>query len=67
MHASPAEHQATPDRITKYVLNRPEPDFDHPFGIENHEMEDWMVPELHGNFRGWIQFRKTLPNEYVPG
>ena len=67
VHASPAEHQATPDRITKYVLNRPEPDFDHPFGIENHEIEDWMVPELHGNFRGWIQFRKTLPNEYVPG
>ena len=67
VHASPAEHQATPDHMTQYLISRSEPDFDHPCGIENQEIDDWMVPELHGNFRGWIQYRKTLPNEYVPG
>lgn len=35
LHASPAEHQATPDpRRTS--------------------------PQFHGNFRGWVQYRKTL-------
>lgn len=48
VHASPAEHQATPD--------------------EYHErMETWVSPHLHGNLTGWVQYRKTLPNEYVPG
>lgn len=23
----------------------------------------WAKPELHGNFRGWIQLRKTIPGE----
>lgn len=46
MHASPCEHQATPDAW-------------------KHDPE-WIEPK-HGNFRGWIQLRKTLPNEYVPG
>lgn len=40
LHASPCEHQATPD-------------------------ESWQSPHLHGNFSGWIQYRKTLPNERV--
>ena len=43
IHASPTEHQASPD----FLLIK----------------ERWMTPELHGNFRGWKQFRKTLPNE----
>ena len=47
VHASPLEHQATPD-------------------IQNKELK-WASPDLHGNFTGWIQFRKTVPNEYVPG
>ena len=47
VHASPAEHQATPDRR-------------HPGGV-------WGRPELHGNFTGWCQFRKSLPGECVPG
>ncbi len=37
VHASPAEHQATPS---------------------NDE-------ELYGNFKGWTQFRKTVPNENI--
>lgn len=61
LHASPAEHQAKQDV------------FDH-FG---HMIEDgfsrdgiktWEHSELAGNLgAGWIQHRKILPNEYVPG
>lgn len=49
LHASPTEHQATPD-IFKKVNG--ELVFDN--------------PQLGGNFgSGWIQFRKTLPFEYI--
>lgn len=44
IHASPAEHQARPDKLS-YV-----------------DMK-WYSPEFHGNFRGWIQYRKTLDGE----
>ncbi|QYW01903.1 ThyX-like thymidylate synthase [Stenotrophomonas phage Piffle] len=47
LHASPAEHQATPD---EYEWNT-----------------GYQHTSEHGNFRGWRQFRKTLPNEFVPG
>lgn len=47
LHASPAEHQATPD--------------------EQDEHGNWKNSQLHGNFSGWKQFRKYLPNEYVAG
>lgn len=51
LHASPAEHQATPDhRIGKHGQGWP-----------------WAHPDLHGNLEGWIQYRKTLPNEFVAG
>lgn len=43
LHASPCEHQATPDHEI------------HP--------DTWLRPEYHGNFRGWVQYRKTLPGE----
>lgn len=42
VHASPAEHQATPD--TK-------------------DVHGYWQPHLHGNLTGWVQYRKTLPNE----
>ena len=48
LHASPAEHQATPDLTG---------DLPTPFS--------WQKPWLHGNFIGWIQYRKTLHNETV--
>lgn len=47
VHASPAEHQATPD------VFRPEP----------FTGGEWDQPNLHGNFRGWIQHRKLINNE----
>jgi thymidylate synthase ThyX len=40
LHASPAEHQATPDSKS-------------------------ASPSLWGNFQGWIQYRKTLYEEYI--
>lgn len=48
LHASPAEHQATPD--------------------ERASESAWMNPHLAGNLGpGWIQYRKTLPGEFIPG
>lgn len=49
VHASPAEHQATPD---EFVSARPGSGF-------------WRKPETHGNFHGWVQHRKLIPNEAV--
>lgn len=46
VHASPTEHQATPD-------------------FREGATGEWLNPEMHGNFRGWIQHRKLIPNEYV--
>lgn len=48
LHASPAEHQATPDAI--FV------------GAESFHRQ-WKYPKEHGNFVGWRQFRKMLPGE----
>lgn len=47
VHASPTEHQATPDQY--------DPDFPN--------WQKWENPELHGNLTGWIQARKLIPNE----
>lgn len=48
VHASPAEHQATPDDWH-----------------DSHK--EWGQPHQHGNLTGWVQYRKTLKNEFVPG
>jgi hypothetical protein len=45
MHASPVEHQATPDT---------------PSGDD---YDPWWNSELHGNFVGWVQWRKILERE----
>lgn len=52
LHASPAEHQATPDTKS--------------YSVE-YDDDAWDNEFLHGNFTGWIQYRKTLPFENVPG
>lgn len=53
LHASPAEHQATPDTChdNKTI-----------YAVQNREVV-WHNPELHGNLVGWRQYRKTLPGE----
>jgi hypothetical protein len=54
-HMSPAEHQATPD---EWFDGGPDSSLD----------PHWFRPEQSGNFRpGWIQLRKTLPGEFIPG
>lgn len=55
LHASPAEHQAKPDKWEESVDG---------WGNDN---SNWAQPKLHGNLRGWIQYRKTLPGEFIPG
>lgn len=52
LHASPAEHQATPDARTSAVSH-------------GTVMKLWQRPEQHGNFTGWRQFRKMLPGENI--
>jgi len=59
LHASPAEHQATPDEW-------------HDMGVASYggpPSSDgaWSSPLLHGNLTGWKQYRKLLPNEFVEG
>lgn len=47
IHASPAEHPATPDSLITDASPR----------------AIWEYPEHHGNFIGWRQYRKMLPGE----
>lgn len=51
LHASPAEHQATPDEKN----------------YQEGAILGWDNPKLHGNFTGWIQYRKTLEGEFIAG
>lgn len=51
LHASPAEHQATPDIAHDMI------------GLPAGKPSQWAQAHLHGNFRGWVQYRKTLPGE----
>jgi len=50
VHASPTEHQATPDNLALYPRT---------VGLT------WMCPEQHGNLSGWIQHRKLIPGENI--
>lgn len=49
LHASPAEHQATPD----YKVG----------GDDPASWEEWEHQDEWGNFVGWRQYRKMLPGE----
>lgn len=46
IHASPAEHQATPDTVKP--------------ANDNSNTVVWENPEKHGNLRGFIQYRKVV-------
>jgi hypothetical protein len=68
LHASPTEHQATPDSQSTYRLQVKT--FEGGNGFDRWETvsEDnsWNHSDLSGNFDpGWIQFRKTLPLEFI--
>ncbi len=69
LHASPAEHQATPDSLSTYrrqVKIHEGPSEQHDLWKAVSEGNDWDYPELSGNLGpGWIQYRKTLKGEYV--
>ena len=62
VHASPTEHQATPDTqsLIQRLLVEPVGDSETLMSCD----EEWNSPELHGNLTGWIQFRKTIPGEH---
>lgn len=53
LHASPAEHQATPDPDAHWMQIRHHA---HPVLVSNNRPQ-W------GNFIGWLQYRKMLPGE----
>lgn len=53
LHASPTEHQATPDVL-----------YDWKMCGECHTPA-WADPEQHGNFSGWRQYRKMLEGEAI--
>lgn len=62
LHASPAEHQATPDtRPNIPQLVESDPDIWEV--VPSSEL--WRRPDLHGNFRGWVQYRKTIEQELL--
>jgi hypothetical protein len=57
IHASPTEHQATPDHIIDMATT-----------IQDHVMGrkmSWVNPHEHGNLYGWRQARKTIFGEAV--
>lgn len=71
LHASPFEHQATPDRkiTVERIQHIPDPDTPGFFNqaVSLGTREEWEHPELHGNLNGFIQYRKTIPGEFVEG
>lgn len=57
-HSSPFEHQATPDEFSELMGLNSDGEFVREGWIADH-------PKLHGNFDGWVQLRKFLPNEFT--
>lgn len=53
VHASPTEHQATPDWMQRIDLGK------------GQTINVWTEPTAHGNFTGWKQHRKEIPDEAV--
>ncbi len=52
LHASPLEHQATPDTL---------------YDLVEHGHAAWNNYHLQGNFKGWVQFRKVWEQEIYAG
>lgn len=64
VHASPSEHQATPMARTK--MNEDQM-FSPKYWQEGVTHVDRDGQFWSAFFRGWVQFRKLIPNEHVPG
>jgi len=56
LHASPFEHQATPDMFTAGTVSDDRGD---------REQITWVNRRLHGNFYGWVQNRKLMDGENI--
>ena len=75
LHASPAEHQGTPDQFTEwgyYWVGNRQPTVNEvatkqPENGDNkwERAPKWFNQNEHHNFRGWRQFRAMLPGEAV--
>lgn len=67
LHASPAEHQATPDKLVEMdIMTNPLTEEDKANRLIKLTMSGWWEhPTEHGNFIGWRQYRKMLPGEAV--
>ncbi len=55
LHASPAEHQATPDLWVE--------GFKGPYG--EWRCDHYAASHMHGNLKGWCQYRKLIPGENI--
>jgi hypothetical protein len=53
VHASPTEHQATPDMKVDLELGK------------GQRIQVWQQADRQGNFVGWVQHRKEIPHEAV--
>jgi len=64
VHASPLEHQATPDVMVTASIDLFEDDNESLTPDETLDTKRvYKQKQLHGNLTGYIQFRKTIPNE----
>ena len=70
LHASPAEHQATPDVFhpESYTITTPQELTDAQRAAREMPVSvtmngSWGHQSEHGNFIGWCQYRKMLPGE----
>ena len=64
IHASPAEHQATPDSFGLVSFDKESSDeLNSRYSISMNV--EWENLYDHGNFTGWRQFRKMIPGENI--
>jgi len=68
VHASPLEHQATPDTMITASIDLFEDDNESLTPDETLDAQRvYRQKQLHGNLKGWIQARKLVPNEVYRG
>lgn len=67
VHASPLEHQCTPDEIVTVETTywNDNGDEQAPAPCRDTKARGGQNPELHGSLTDFVQFRKTVPNEAI--